>query len=354
MGTLGSGTRKRSTLTRPVALLKAALEQQNPNYLHGLWLIACSGGRDSLCLAQAAFELGLKRVCLCSIDHGLQPMAEAQVQAVKSFAESHGFEMRAYRADRQKIDAGLGIEDGARKERYRLLKQCAAEIGAQFVLTAHHADDQAETVLMRLADGAGLKGLCGIPPVRKGKNCSFLRPWLALTRAEIEQYAASRAVKFVEDPTNASTDYRRNRLRLLLPDLSVATHQQFARQAASSAALCLEAFACLDYLAKPLQKAALQPAVRQRNGLIQKGFLIDPRWLQALPQPLIKWLLSQALDRLQARGRGRKNDLERIWAFWPCGEGRLMLPPGIEVSRAGRSLWLGRMDGVVDDGAEFC
>lgn len=338
-------------LMRPVALLCDALKLHSQDYQNCMWVIACSGGRDSLSLAQAAADLGLQQVCLCSIDHGLQPMAKAQVKAVQAFADLHRFAFRTYQADASQIAAGAGTEDGARKERYRLLSLCAEEMNARFVLTAHHADDQAETLLMRLADGAGLKGLCGIPAVRREKNCSFLRPWLTLTREEIDRYAQERAVSFVEDPTNSSDAFRRNRLRPLLPVISKASHQNFVRQAALSAELCAEAWSCICYLSAPLFRKALRPAVRIKENERQVGYLIDRRWLENLPMPLGKWLIDQALERLQARGRGRKIDLSRIWAFWPQGEGRLRLPRNIEASRAGNALWIGRcfaVDAAID------
>ena len=103
----------------------------------------------------------------------------------------------------------MGTEEAARILRYAFLEKTAEEIDADRIATAHTADDNAETMLLNLARGAGLRGLCGIPPVR-GK---IIRPMLDVSSAEVLEYLEKREIPHVEDSTNASDDYSRNALR---------------------------------------------------------------------------------------------------------------------------------------------
>jgi len=112
---------------------------------------------------------------------------------------------------------GMGTEEAARELRYAFLERTAAEQSCTAVATAHHAEDNAETVLMNLARGSGLRGLCGIPPVRG----IIVRPLLQVTRAEIEAYLAEKGIPFVEDSSNSGDFCFRNRVRhRVLPVLS--------------------------------------------------------------------------------------------------------------------------------------
>src|SRR5690606_34665551 len=120
-------------------------------------------------------------------------------------------------------------EASARELRYEFLLAAADLVDADAVLTAHHADDQAETVLFRLARGTGLAGLAGIPP-RRG---IIVRPLLGFTRAELERYAHAARLRWREDPTNRSLRYARNRIRhRVLPELERASPGATVRIAA--------------------------------------------------------------------------------------------------------------------------
>jgi len=107
-----------------------------------------------------------------------------------------------------------GVEETAREMRYAFLEEAAREVGADFIATAHNADDNAETVLLHLLRGCGLQGMCGIPP-RQGK---IIRPLLTTPRATIEKYLRTHGLPHVEDSTNSDESYLRNRVRhTLLP-----------------------------------------------------------------------------------------------------------------------------------------
>jgi len=187
-------------------------------------LIGLSGGPDSVCLTvildklRDNFNLSL---CAVYVDHGLRP-EEAKKEQVfcKSLCDKLGIEfyvkyvnVRAYAEQRR-----LNLQEAARELRYQAFEEVSKEINATRIALAHNADDQAETVLMRLLRGAGSKGLSGIPPVR-GR---IVRPLIEIERKEIEEFLIQDAklqslnsrLPFMIDSSNLKTDYFRNWLRL--------------------------------------------------------------------------------------------------------------------------------------------
>ncbi len=178
-------------------------------------LCALSGGADSMCL--------LHSLCCLKDKLGIEVMAAHYNHNLRG-AESHRdevfvreqcallqVELTVGQGDvtAQAKIAGTGIEETAREMRYAFLRQAAQEMGAQVIATAHNANDNAETVLMHLIRGTGLRGLTGIAPVRG----NIIRPLLTTTRAEIETYLEAKGVPFTEDSTNADDAYTRNRIR---------------------------------------------------------------------------------------------------------------------------------------------
>jgi tRNA(Ile)-lysidine synthase len=135
----------------------------------------------------------------------------------------------------------LGVEGAARKARYQALEQSTAD----WILLAHHADDQAETVLLNLFRGAGVRGLGGMLPA----NGRFLRPLLGLRRSELKQYADNHGLSWIEDESNSDTRYTRNFIRQdLLPNIS-KRYPAISRQLAGTAERIAEADGLLAQLA---------------------------------------------------------------------------------------------------------
>lgn len=173
--------------------------------------VACSGGPDSAVLAHVCMGLarrgGLGPVTLVHVNHGLRPDAGRDAEVVRALAEQGGGRavVRAASVDRRRAS----LEAAARDARYAALDAVAEELDLGWVLLAHTASDQAETVLMRLVRGTGVAGLAGIPAAR-GR---YLRPLLGTTREEIEAYRAALAVPAVEDPMNQDPAFFRNRVR---------------------------------------------------------------------------------------------------------------------------------------------
>jgi tRNA(Ile)-lysidine synthase len=179
-------------------------------------VVALSGGADSLALSGAvAFEapkLGI-RVTAVIVDHGLQAGSDAVAARASEQATALGLEVRVVRI---KIDhaADEGPEAAAREARYRALQDVAAEVGARAVLLGHTLDDQAETVLLGLARGAGAASLQGMAPVREDDGgLLWMRPMLTVRRATTRAFCAASALDVWDDPHNLDDRFARVRVR---------------------------------------------------------------------------------------------------------------------------------------------
>lgn len=196
--------------------------------------LAVSGGADSmamLALAQAAMP---GRVIAATVDHRLRRESAAEARMVAAWCADHGVPHESFVPARP--ITGSGLQAQARAVRYDLLARWALGEGAAALLTAHHADDQAETVLMRLARGVGITGMRGIPArtthrvidrlpgfpkggailVQDGWPVAILRPLLGWTRTELRALAAASAVPFVDDPSNDDAAFERVRVRQMI------------------------------------------------------------------------------------------------------------------------------------------
>ncbi|MEQ9617338.1 MAG: tRNA lysidine(34) synthetase TilS [Phycisphaerales bacterium] len=181
-------------------------------------LVACSGGADSSALAialagYAASERNDARIVLAHVIHDMRArtVALGDRDTVRELAVKLGVELVEAEIV---IEQGSNAEASARVERYKALKNLAKKEGLPFVATAHHADDQFETVLMGLLRGSGPRGLRGVSAERKlGSSVTLIRPMLDITRDEIELYLRHLGVEWVEDATNQDTDKFRAGLR---------------------------------------------------------------------------------------------------------------------------------------------
>ncbi|SAK40168.1 tRNA lysidine(34) synthetase TilS [Caballeronia ptereochthonis] len=187
-----------------------------------LLAVALSGGLDSTVLLDAAVRcFGAPRVVALHVHHGLSPNANAWAAHCESIAASLDVRYAERHVDVAR-SGGESLEAAAREARYRALDALCDEHGASALLIAHHADDQAETVLLQLLRGAGVAGLAAMAPQRADGAVPRLRPLLRLLRAQLEQYAHERDLSWIDDESNADTRYSRNALRHdVLPVLAV-------------------------------------------------------------------------------------------------------------------------------------
>ncbi|MEQ1856836.1 MAG: tRNA lysidine(34) synthetase TilS [Longimicrobiales bacterium] len=179
----------------------------------GRWVVAVSGGLDSVVLLHL-LRFGVEarsKLVVAHFDHAMRPESVEDGHWVEGLARSWGLEVRVGRALHPP-----STEAEAREARYGFLDEVRRELGASLVLTAHHADDQAETVLFRALRGAGRAGLAGMA-VRRD---FLLRPLLGIWREELEAYAQAHRLSWRVDDTNASMAYARNALRhRVIPDI---------------------------------------------------------------------------------------------------------------------------------------
>jgi len=281
------------------------------------YVVAFSGGLDSSVLAHALASGDCARgvpVVAVHIDHGLQPEAAAWERHCSAFAAGLGVEYRSRRVTVQ-LESGQGPEASAREARYSALH---AELrSGDWLLSAHHREDQAETLLLNLVRGSGLAGIAGIGAIRRFGPGWLARPLLGVDRAALKAYADEAGITWVEDPTNCDRRFDRNFLRHeVLPRLG-SRWPDIAARLQRSAALAGEAAVLLADLAEidlenlggrpdrlPIPALVTLSAARQRNLLryaLRRLGLSTPTALQlgrvldeviparADAQPLVTW-----------------------------------------------------------------
>src|ERR1700688_2222155 len=165
-------------------------------------LVALSGGADSVALLHSLIELRDRfevRIVAAHLNHRIRAFeSDRDENFVREMCARLGIELRVARARGLDADSA-NLEERARDARHRFLNRAADALGADFIALAHHADDQAETVLMRILRGAGIAGLAAMSERGPGR---LVRPMLAAYRAEILSYLQARGISFVEDSSN--------------------------------------------------------------------------------------------------------------------------------------------------------
>lgn len=252
--------------------------------------VACSGGRDSLALlhatASAARDVPGLAVVAFHVHHGLSAHADAWQAHVERCCAAwvkQGLPVRCMVRRVQCADDGRGVEAAARAARYEALRDMAREAGADRVLLAHHRRDQAETVLLQALRGGSAAGLAAMPREAWRGGICWIRPWLGHTRQAIDAYIAAHGLAPVEDDSNDSPAFARNRLRLAVwPALTQAFPEAEAALAASARRLA-DAQAVVD-----------QAVTGALNGLTDGAGALDAAGWADLDAPmrrlmLVKW-----------------------------------------------------------------
>lgn len=185
-------------------------------------ILAVSGGPDSTAMmglyAEAQRILSLPPALVATVDHRLRREARAEAEAVAHLAATFGFAHRLLAwEDRTRLSR---LQEDARNARYRLIGQLVRETGAVAVLTAHTLNDQAETVVMRLARGSGPAGLQGILPQRVLRGVQLVRPFLTVPKSRLLATCKVRGWPYATDPSNANPDFQRVRIRGLMAALT--------------------------------------------------------------------------------------------------------------------------------------
>ncbi len=271
-------------------------------------LVAVSGGADSVALLSILTALAPAwRLTLHAlhVDHGLRPDSERDGEVVRALGARLGVPVEV-----ERVQVGPGsVEAAARAARYAALEAWADRLGAARIAIGHTLDDQAETVLMRVLGGAGVRGLAAIPPVR-GR---IIRPLIELRRQALREALAEAGLDWVEDPSNRDPKFLRNRIRHeLLPLLAASYHAEVVPALAGVARLARESVQALDHA------ASLELA---RLAVVEAGALTLPRAaLAALPPSIAAEALRQAAARFGSRAPLRAwahRGLRRVLATAP-------------------------------------
>lgn len=193
---------------------------------HRMWgagdtiLVAVSGGADSMALLHMLHALTREqdiKLVAAHVNHGFRIEESAfELEVVQSFADSLHVPCETITLDLPTYieENRLNLQAAAREKRYEFLYQTAIRHGASRIALAHHADDQAETVLMRLIRGAGLTGLAGMSSVRREKNLQLIRPLLRMNKSDLLRYCEEHEIPYCVDSSNLTRHYFRNTIRL--------------------------------------------------------------------------------------------------------------------------------------------
>lgn len=252
-------------------------------------LCALSGGADSmylLCRLLEGAQRGGYQVGAAHYHHGIRSASHQEEEFVRTWCDFRHIPLYVGHGDvpGEATRRGQGVEETARELRYQFLYDTARREGYTLIATGHHAGDNAETVLMHLIRGSGLRGLCGIPP-RRGM---LIRPMLEVTRQQVEGYLSAHHIPHVEDESNADPAYTRNRVRHgVLPQFT-QLNPQAVRHIAQTAAKLREDEELLSALARDL------PGVTVGENRLG----VDIPALRAAPRPLAVRKLAQGLAAL--------------------------------------------------------
>lgn len=270
-------------------------------------VLAVSGGPDSVALLwlAARWRRGRKNgpdLIAVTVDHRLRPDAAREARDVKRLASSLGIPHRTLRWTGAKPAAGLPA--AARAARYALLARAAKAAGARHVMTAHTRDDQAETVLMRMARGSGLSGLAAMADVAERDGIAIARPLLQVPKAALIATLDKAGIAFATDPTNADPAFTRPRLRALMPALGAEGLD--SRGLARLAARMARADAALDRMVDGAERWL---ALRSAGG---PPGAVDAASFAALPEEIRIRLLTRMIDRTGHEGPAELGKVEAL------------------------------------------
>jgi len=271
-------------------------------------LVAFSGGADStallvlFCALRSHLDI---TVAAAHLDHGLRPESAAEAVAAAAFCRGLGVPFFLKKEDVAGVAARLhcGVEEAGRRARYAFLEEARQACGASWVLTAHHAGDLAEDVLMRLVRGAAWPGLGGMRGVVDEPGRHVLRPLLMQEKAALEAVLTRLGISWQEDGSNASRAWRRNRMRHDVLPLLLAENPSF-----------LESVRRLWRCARRDEREMLNLMDRvseQRDG----GVFLPDRALKDLEQAGRLRCMAEAVRRVEG-GQARADTLEAMEAAW--------------------------------------
>jgi tRNA(Ile)-lysidine synthase len=274
--------------------------------------IAVSGGPDSMALLHLAAASCPGRVEVATVDHGLRADAAAEALLVARACAALGVSHATLRVT---VEKEASVQAAARRARYEALAAWGRGRGLAAIATAHHADDQAETLLMRLARGAGLTGLAGVRGSRDLGGVLLVRPVLGWRRAELATIVAG--IETIDDPSNADPRHDRTHARALL---AAAGDRLDPVRLAATAVHLAEADAALDWLA--------DETIRSRVDRLADGRIAAD--IEGLPREVRRRILARLVDEADSAVDGPTLEIAmtRLDAGQVASLGALKLSPG--------------------------
>lgn len=300
----------------------------------GRFLLAVSGGADSLALADACAALrsdDRRQFFVCHVEHGIRGAESLRdKEIVEAFCQSLQlpFYYRSVAAAEYAEAERLSLEEAARILRYAALRDVLRELNGDYLVTAHHRDDQAETVLFRMLRGSGMDGLSGMR-VAEG---DLLRPFLELPKSAPEEYCRLKKLPVCCDSTNADPTYTRNRIRgELLPYLEKNFNVNIKDALVRTAAILQEDGACLAEMAERGFAEAAQ--------LADEEIILDVKRMAVLHPALQKRILRSAYFKMGGKELSYERT-EALFKMLAAGRGGkvLQLPGGIRAGYADKKL----------------
>lgn len=291
--------------------------------------IGVSGGPDSLCLAMLSAEL-TDVVCLV-VDHGLRRESSEEAAWTVELLASHGIQAEQLNWEADKPAGNVQAE--AREARYELMGEWCRQNGVRYLLTAHHQDDQAETLLLRLARGSGVYGLASMAPASQmlvhGEAIALIRPLLSFPKERLKQTLVDRGLPWIEDPSNKAEQYDRVKVRQLLANPPLEGFR--AERLAATAARLRRTRDALEFYENEWLKSCVTP-------LDDGSLLFDAGAVDSAPEEIVLRGLSSMLRYVSgAHYVPRAEKLQRLAEaiMSPGFEGYTLY--GVQVASSGES-----------------
>lgn len=286
--------------------------------------VACSGGRDSISLLHYLNSIKSELDCdvvAINVDHSIRPTSALDTEFVMQFCKTNHIRAYKFKVEALKVatEEKLTVEQAARKVRYGVFKSVIDKGLVDKIALAHHANDQAETILLNIIRGAGLSGAKGMEPVRDG---IYIRPLLNTPREEIMSYIDMNNLEYVDDETNSDNEYSRNYIRnVVMPTLRKKFHQVDKSLVAFSQ-ICAKDD---EYINSQIDMSSL---------IVDKKITKIPLSFFYLQEPIINRILMKVLSRFASQDIERKHiNMIKDFALQAKNGNIISLPFKIKVAK---------------------
>ncbi|MGB9878268.1 MAG: tRNA lysidine(34) synthetase TilS [bacterium] len=304
-------------------------------------VVAVSGGPDSICLLHLLLRIAPEmklRLSVAHLNHMLREEAIFEEEFVRELARKYSLAFYSERINvPQLIKKGETLEEGARRIRYDFFRRASEKLSSKKVALGHTADDLVETVLLNLIRGAGLRGLRGIPPLRKEESIVFIRPLINIWRREIEEYLKEQNIPYVIDRSNLSLQFTRNKIRHQVIPLLEELNPRVKEAIHRLASIARETLSFIEEEAR----ARVEEIIERKTG--SSLYLNFPK-LASLHPALQKEIVRQALEEFKLELG--KEDVERILEIGRSGVATT-LAGGMGVRKRGEFLLFSKRERFV-------